>query len=103
MILHSIKACLSRLARKRFAKWPFRKARYPVRILLSEDQRHRPRCLNSIVRQAGYTNGDRLIVMLESDFQRIADLAHKKIDSPVEALVWRQIEHARLTRLTQLS
>lgn len=74
-----------------------------MRIILSEDHRDRPRCLNDLVRQAGYTSGDRMVVMLESDFQRVADLAHKKIESPLMAMAWHQIEYSHLDRISSLN
>lgn len=91
---------LLRLVRRAFSKWPRRITRSPLRIILSDDMRNRPRCLNAMIRQAGYTNGDRVVVMLESDFQRVADLAAKKIDSPLMAMVWHHLEHSHLERIS---
>lgn len=91
---------LRRVIRRRFAKWPIRQVRYPVHIVLSNDHRLRPYDLNDIVRQAGYTNGDRMVVMLESDFQRVANLAHNKIKSPLVALLWYHSEYSHLDRIS---
>ena len=59
----------------------------------------RPRELSTLLRQAGYTDGDRLVVMLERDYQRIHDLACKKVESPVMALALYQLESVHLDRM----
>lgn len=65
-------------ARRYFLRWPRRAARYPVRVTLTQDLRHNPRELHGVLRQAGYTHGDRVVVLLEDDLQRIIDVARRK-------------------------
>ena len=91
---------MGRLVRRAFAKWPRRRVRPVCRFLITEDMRKNPRCINAVLRQRGYTSGDRIVVMLESDFSRVAELAHTKIKNPLHALVLAQIYAADMERIS---
>lgn len=75
---HHKKSWLTRLLGNPFAKWPRRRVRPLCRSQLSEDMRQRPHCINQHLRQRGYTSGDKVVVMLESDFQRVIEVAQSK-------------------------
>jgi hypothetical protein len=91
---------MGRLVRRAFAKWPRRRVRPVCRFLITEDMRKNPRCINAELRQRGYTSGDRIVVMLEGDFSRVAQLAHTKIKNPLHALVIAQIYAADMERIS---
>lgn len=91
---------LERLVRRAFAKWPRRRVRPVCRFLITEDMRKNPRCINAVLRQRGYTSGDRIVVMLEDDFSRVAELAHTKIKNPLHAVVLASIYAADMERIS---
>lgn len=88
------------MVRGLFAKWPKRRVRPVVRMVITSDMRKRPKCINQWLRQCGYTSGDRIVIMLESDFQHVADLANKNINSPMHAMLLAQIYAADMARIT---
>lgn len=62
------------LLNKVYAKWPQRHVRPVLKVTISRNSKNK--FLN--LRSYGYTNGDKIVVMLEKDFQRVADIAAKK-------------------------
>lgn len=87
-----------KLLKKWKAKWPKRHVRPLCRFVMTNDMQENPKCINQWLRQQGYTSGDKIVVMLESDFTRIAELAHKKVDSPIHALLLGSVHAAGLSR-----
>ena len=71
-------ALLTEVRKAARVRWPSRHIRPAFSVQMTDDMRRRPKALCDHLRQAGYTNGDQVVVMLESDFQRVANLAHKK-------------------------
>lgn len=76
-----IKSLILRLRRhldkQVFGKLPRRTTRCPAWFVLREDMRHRD---FDALRSIGYTNGDAVVVMLRSDFERVSKLASKNLE-----------------------
>ena len=63
-----------------------RTVRTPLRFILTNNMKLNPKCINDAVRQAGYTSGDRIVVVLEDDFNRIAKVANSKAKTPMDMI-----------------
>lgn len=82
-------------------RWPRRPVRPPLRILLTLEARKSPKPLNELLAQAGYTAGDRVVVLLESDFRRLAGVASRKVDGPLDAIMMHLLHGDFLQRMDE--
>ncbi len=92
---------LAWLSWRSFKNWPKRRVRPVVRLLITNDQRNHPRCINDLIRQRGYTSGDRVVLLLEKDFDRLADLANSKVRNPIMEMSQWMLHDAFLEKINR--
>lgn len=93
---------LQQMVRRLYAGWPKRRIRPVMRVEITNDMRKAPLGLNHLLRRAGYTSGDRVVIVLEEDFARLARIAHKKTTNPITQLTLAMAEMAHVQRITDV-